>query len=118
MSSTVQSTKSEATLLWTLGAFASFAVLFWVIQTSFAKPRELDPREPDRLTNKEEIQSQQKDLISKMGLSDAGKKAIVFEKTLQLLKTRSEATSGQVVPGSPTQLKQAAEPAPTAAPQN
>ncbi|HCN27502.1 MAG TPA: hypothetical protein DIT64_01695 [Verrucomicrobiales bacterium] len=109
-----------------LGAFASFAVLFWVIQTFFVTPGDADPRAAERLANSAEISALQKDVLAKMGLSDPAKKAAVFDKTLQVLKTRPESASGQVVPGSPTQLKQAAEappaagaaPAPSATPQN
>lgn len=111
MSSTTNKNQPGATFLWVLGAFASFAVLFWVIQTVGAKKVESDPRAPERLANKEEIQKAQKELVTKMGLADSGKKEVVFTKTLELIKSRKVGPSSQVVPGSPTQLKQAAAPA-------
>ena len=51
-----------------------------------------------------------------MGLKDAAKKAEVFTKALTTLKAKPVAASPQVVPGSPTQLKQAAAPAAAPAP--
>lgn len=118
MSSTTNKNQPGATFLWVLGAFASFAVLFLVIQTVGAKKVESDPRAPERLANKEEIQKAQKELVTKMGLDDSEKKQAVFAKTLDLIKSRKVGPSTQVVPGSPTQLKQAAAPAgqPAAAP--
>ncbi len=115
MSSNATSSKAGATFLWVLGAFASFAVLFYLIQTVFAKPGAVDPRAPERLANKEEIFKAQAELVSKMGLNDAAKKTAIFNKTLELLKAKPAAVSTQVVPGSPTQLKQAAAPAPAPA---
>lgn len=111
MSSTANKNQPGATFLWVLGAFASFAVLFLVIQTVGAKKVESDPRAPERLANKEEIQKAQKELVSKMGLNDSAKKEAIFTKTLELIKSRKSGPSSQVVPGSPTQLKQAAAPA-------
>lgn len=129
MSSTDTTSKAGATFLWVLGAFAGFAVLFWLVQTVFVVPGDLDPRAPERLANSAEIAALQDELLGKMGLTEPSKKAVVFDKALELLKSRPESTSAQVVPGSPTQLKQAAEapppapaaeaaPAPAAAPQN
>lgn len=118
MSTNVNTSKTEATFMWILGAFASFAVLFWVIQTGFAKPGVSDPRAPERIANKTEITEQQEKLLSEMGLADLEKKNAVFNKAVQFLKSRPEGVSSQVVPGSPTQLKQAAEPDQSAAPQN
>jgi len=116
MSSNAQSSKAGVTFLWVLGAFVSFAVLFYVIQGLFAKPGAEDPRAPERLANKEEIVKAQNELIAKMGLDDSAKKASIFAKTLETLKAKPAGASSQVVPGSPTQLKQAAAPAPAAAP--
>jgi hypothetical protein len=117
MSAAASSPKTGATFLWVLGAFTSFAVLL-AIFLNLAKPAEVDPRAPERLANKDEIAKVQNELIAKLGLNDAAKKGQVFDKTLELLKTRKAAPSTQVVPGSPTQLKQAAAaaPAPAAAP--
>ncbi len=108
--------KSGTTFLWVLGAFASFAVLFLVIQTLGAKKVEIDPRSPERLANTVEIAKAQTDLIAKMGLNDAAKKDAVYTKALEVLQSRKPAVSTQVVPGSPTQLKQAAAAAPAPAP--
>lgn len=112
MSSTASSSKAGATFLWVLGAFASFAVLFYLIQALFVHPGEVDPRAPERLANKEEIVKAQSEIIAKMGLNDSAKKSAIFDKTLETLKSRPAGASTQVVPGSPTQLKQAAAPAP------
>lgn len=111
-----KTSKSGATFLWVLGAFASFAVLFLVIQTLAAKKVEIDPRAPKRLANTAEIAKAQTDLIAKMGLNDATKKDAIYTKALEVLQSRKPAVSSQVVPGSPTQLKQAAAAAPTPAP--
>jgi hypothetical protein len=110
MSSTDTSSKAGATFTWVLGAFASFAVLFWVIQTVFVKPGERDPRAPERLANRAEIRDQQAELLGKLGLKDPASKAALFDKALTTLKARPQGASQQVVPGSPTQLKQAAAP--------
>ncbi len=115
MSAAAQSPKPGAPFLWVFGAFTGFAILLAVF-LNFAKPGEADPRAPERLANKEEITKAQAELIAKMGLDDAAKKDAVFDKTLTLLASRKPAASTQVVPGSPTQLKQAAAPAPAAAP--
>jgi hypothetical protein len=48
-----------------------------------------------------------------MGLNDLAKKSAIFDKTLTVLSSRKPTTSTQVVPGSPTQIKQAAAPAAT-----
>ncbi|TDU80977.1 hypothetical protein EI77_00279 [Prosthecobacter fusiformis] len=115
MSPTVPSSRAGATFLWVLAAFASFAVLFYLIQVTFATQGAVDPRIPDRLANKEEILKAQSEIIAKMGLNDGSKKAAIFDKTLETLKAKPEGVSPQVVPGSPTQLKLAAAPAPEAA---
>ncbi len=116
MSSTDSPSKAGATFTWVLGAFASFAVLFWLIQTVFAKPGDRDPRAPERLANRAEIDGAQAELLGKLGLEDPARKAALFDKSLTALKARPQAASQQVVPGSPTQLKQAAAEAPPAAP--
>lgn len=116
MSSTATPSKAGATFLWVLAAFASFAVLFYLIQSLFATQGAEDPRIPERLANKEEIVKAQNENLAKMGLTDIGKKAAIYAKTLEGLKARPEGVSTQVVPGSPTQLKQAAAPAADAQP--
>jgi hypothetical protein len=70
MSSTDSSSKAGATFTWVLGAFASFAVLFWLVQTVFAKPGDRDPRAPERLANRAEIVDQQAELVGKLGLAE------------------------------------------------
>jgi hypothetical protein len=114
MSSTANTSKSGASALYLLGAFASFAVLFLVIQKLGAKQAEIDPRAPERTANTLEITKAQNSLIAKLGLNDATKKDVIFTKTLELIQSRKPAASTQVVPGSPTQLKQAAASAPAA----
>lgn len=114
MSSTANTSKSGASALYLLGAFASFAVLFLVIQKLGAKQAEIDPRAPERTANTLEITKAQNALIAKLGLNDATKKDVIFTKTLELIQSRKPAASTQVVPGSPTQLKQAAASAPAA----
>lgn len=118
MSAAASTSKPGAPFLWVFGAFTSFAILL-AIFLNFAKPAPVDPREPERLANKEEILKAQAELTAKMGLNDSSKKSAVFDKTLSLIASRKPAPSTQVVPGSPTQLKQAAAapaPAPAAAP--
>ena len=118
MSAAASTSKPGAPFLWVFGAFTSFAILL-AIFLNFAKPASVDPREPERLANKEEILKAQTELTAKMGLNDSGKKSAVFDKTLSLIASRKPAPSTQVVPGSPTQLKQAAAapaPAPAATP--
>jgi len=100
--------KSGSTFLWVLAAFASFAVLFLAIQTLTAKQGAVDPRAPERTANTAEIVKAQTELVAKMGLNDTTKKEALFVKTLEMLETRKPIVSTQVVPGSPTQLKQAA----------
>lgn len=116
MTLTAPRSKAGSTFLWVLGAFASFAVLFYLIQVVFVRPGAEDPRAPERLANKEEITKAQNELIAKMGLTDPAKKAALFAKTAESLKAKAPAVSTQVVPGSPTQLKQAAAPAAAPAP--
>lgn len=113
MSAAAPATKPGAPFLWVLGAFTSFAILLAVF-LNLAKPAPADPREPERLANKEEITKAQAELLGKLGMTDAGKKGAIFDKTLAFLAGRKPSASTQVVPGSPTQLKQAAAPAPAA----
>jgi hypothetical protein len=114
MSQPEQPKKAGATFLWVLGAFAGFAVLFSILQSTASTPE--DPRIAERLAAKEEITKLQDANLTAMGLKDAAKKAEVFTKALTTLKAKPVAASPQVVPGSPTQLKQAAAPAAAPAP--
>ena len=115
MSVAATSQKSSSQFLWVLGAFAIFAVLL-AFFLNLAERAEEDPRASERLANTAEIVKAQTELIAKMGLTDATKKERVFNETLELLKARKPSPSTQVVPGSPTQLKQAAASVPAAAP--
>ncbi|MDP1590087.1 MAG: hypothetical protein Q8M07_20205 [Prosthecobacter sp.] len=110
--------KAGATFLWVLGAFAGFAVLFTLIQATVDSKLGDDPRAPERLANTAEIVKAQTENLAKLGFSDAAKKKAVFDKTVAQLGAKKPTVSTQVVPGSPTQLKQAAAaaPAPAAAP--
>jgi len=112
MSQPETSKKAGATFLWVLGAFAGFAVLFSVLQSTVSTPE--DPRVPERLAAKEEITKLQDANLTAMGLKDPAKKAEAFNKVLTTLKAKPVGASTQVVPGSPTQLKQAAAAAPAA----
>lgn len=100
--------KAGATFLWVLGAFAGFAVLFSLIQTASGSKQGFDPREQERRDNTAEINKAQNESLAKLGLNDAAKKKTVFEKALVEIAAKKASVSSQVVPGSPTQLKQAA----------
>jgi len=117
-----QSSSKGATFTFVLGVFAGFAVLLTVIQAIWGESTINDPREEDRLKNKEEITAVQTALIEKMGLNDKAKTADLYAKTAASLKAKTPKASTMLVPGSPTQLKQLAEaaaaapaPAPAAA---
>jgi hypothetical protein len=116
MSQPDPSKKAGATFTWVLGAFAGFAVLFIAIQAISDSKQGFDPREQERRDNTAEILKAQADNIAKLGLNDPAKKKAVFEKTLAALTEKKAGVSTQVVPGSPTQLKQAAASMPPAAP--
>lgn len=118
MSQPEQPKKAGTTFLWVLGAFAGFAVLFTLIQATVDSKLGDDPRAPERLANTAEIVKAQTENLAKLGFSDAAKKKAVFDKTVAQLGAKKPTVSTQVVPGSPTQLKQAAAaaPAPAAAP--
>lgn len=115
--------KTGATFLWILGSFAAFAVLLSIFQAVGGAKLE-DPRAGFRLENRMEVQKAQEELISKMGLTDPAKAAGLIAQTAEALKAKKPAASAMVVPGSPTQLKQAASaasaapaaPAPAATP--
>jgi hypothetical protein len=115
MSAAATTPNAGSPFLWVFGAFASFAVLL-AFFLNLARPGEVDPRAAERSKNTEKIVKAQTELITKMGLADTTKKGQIFEKTVELLNSRKPTASMQVVPGSPTQLKQAAAstPAPTA----
>lgn len=117
MSQPDQPKKAGATFLWVLGAFAGFTVLFVLFQSAVDSKLGEDPRAPERTANTAEILKVQGENMAKMGMTDAAKKKALFEKTLTGVGAKKPAASAQVVPGSPTQLKQAAAaaaPAPAA----
>ena len=101
-------------MLWLLGAFAGFAVLLSVINFTSSRDVTTDPRMDERLAIKEEIFTTQQELVAKMGLADPAKAHAIFEKTDAALKAQKPVKSSIVVPGSPTQLQQAAAAAPAA----
>jgi|APTNR8051073442_1049403.scaffolds.fasta_scaffold00733_14 hypothetical protein len=114
MSAESSSNTKGASLLWLLGAFAGFAVLLSVINTTSSRDVTTDPRMDERLANKDEILAAQNELIAKMGLDDAAKAKALFDKTAAALKAQKAVKSSIVVPGSPTQLQQAAAATPAA----
>jgi len=115
MSQPEPSKKAGATFLWVLGAFAGFAVLFTLIQAFNESKQGFDPREQERRDNTAEILKAQSENIAKLGLNNPAKKQEVFASTLKALAAKPTGVSTQVVPGSPTQLKQAAASAPAPA---
>ena len=116
MSQPEQPKKAGTTFLWVLGAFAGFAVLFTLIQSGVDSKLGEDPRAQERTANTAEIAKVQNENLAKIGMSGAAKQKAVYEKALSGLGAKKPAASAQVVPGSPTQLKQAAAAAPAPAP--
>ncbi len=116
MSQPDQTKKAGATFTWVLGAFAGFAVLFIALQAFSDSKQGFDPREQERRDNTAEILAAQTKSLAALGLNDADKKKAVFEKTLTSLAAKKPGVSAQVVPGSPTQLQQAAAAVPAPAP--
>ncbi|MDZ4287786.1 MAG: hypothetical protein U0984_07500 [Prosthecobacter sp.] len=116
MSSSATTSKTGATFLWVLGAFAIFAVLFLLIQAVAGNRGHEDPRAETRQAQREEISKAQSEIVTKMGLKDPAKRDAIFAKTLSTLAAKKAGASTQVVPGSPTQLKQAAAAAAAAPP--
>lgn len=108
MSSSATTSKTGATFLWVLGAFVIFAVLFIIIQALFGNFKHEDPRAESRQAQREEVAKAQNDIVAKMGLKDPAKKDALFTKAIASLGAKKAGVSTQVVPGSPTQLKQAA----------
>lgn len=104
--------KSAPGFVWLLGAFAGFAILAAVLQGIFGAER-TDPRIPERLANWEEINKAQQASLQKMGL-EKGKSSAALAKGVTLVSGLAPSKSNMVVPGSPTQLKQAAAAAPAA----
>lgn len=108
------SNKRAPGFVWLLGVFAGFAVLGSVLGKVFTGERP-DPRGAERSANLAEITKAQNENLAKMGL-EKGKSAARLASGLEILKKQAPTKSNMVVPGSPTQLKQAATAAPVAAP--
>ncbi len=96
-------------------AFTGFAVLLAILQ-AVGGSEASDPRGEERLAARTEIQQAQTQLVEQIGLADEGKTAAIFKKTSATLSQKKPTKSAQVVPGSPTQLKMAAEEAAKVAP--
>lgn len=92
-----------------LAAFAFFAVITALVQ-HYTGGKATDPGVAVRLQNKMDVAKEQDALIEKYGLK--GNSTGVFEKTQGLIMNRKVTVTTQVVPGTPTALKQAAAPAP------
>lgn len=115
MPENVESSKKGATPVFVLGAFAAFAVLLSLFQWWRGGPP-ADERAALRTANTAETKKAQDELLAKMGLADKDKTAALFAKVAGELKKKAPAVSKMVVPGSPTQLKQAAAASPAPAP--
>lgn len=120
MSQFEQPQKAGTPILWVLGAFLGFAVLFMILSSVTGSKLGQDPRADERHANTDEIAKTQTENLAKLGFNDSAKKQAVIEKARTALAAKKPAVSTQVVPGSPTQLKQAAAasapaPAPAAA---
>ncbi len=114
MSDKSQSSKPAPGFFWFLSVLLGFAVAAaWL--TSGAAPRP-NPRDEVRAKEAAEVKALQEANLQKMGLMK-GKSTERLAKSVDLLKAMpAPAASSVVVPGSPTQLKQAPAPAPAAAP--
>jgi hypothetical protein len=100
-------------IVWLLGALAGFAVVAMLLNGVLAGTR-TDPRLAVRTSNRADIEKINNENLVKLGLVK-GKSEDALGKGLAAVKAMSPTTSTVVVPGSPTQLKQAAAaPAPAA----
>ena len=103
--------------LWLLTAFLGFAALAVVLNAIFSGVRP-NPRDEVRAANTAAIKEAQDKNLEKLGLLP-GKSAAALAKGLALVQSAKPTTSTMAVPGSPTQLKQAAQsaaPAPASIP--
>lgn len=108
--------KSGPGFFWLLTAFLGFAALAMVLNAFFVGERP-NPRDQVRAANTAALKEAQDKNLEKMGLLP-GKSAATLAKGLSLVQAGKPVTSTMAVPGSPTQLKQAAAsaaPAPTPA---
>lgn len=108
--------KGGTTFLWVLGAFAGFAILFSIFQGLFGREGRTDPRAADRSAFRAEVEKAQGPIVAKMGLNEPASRDALFKKAIDTLNGRKVGVSAQLVPGSPTQLKQAAAGAAAPAP--
>lgn len=109
MSDTTSSNKPAPGFLWFVAVFLGFAVLA-ALFTSGTHQRP-NPRDDERASLAAEIKDQQNANLAKMHL-EKGKSADQLKKAAEALKSLPPAAkSNALVPGSPTQLKQAAAPA-------
>lgn len=100
--------------LWLLGALAGFAIVAMLLNTFIAGERP-DPRAEVRAQNRDDIAKVNNDALAKIGLAK-GASDDALAKGLAAIKAQAPVKSAMVVPGSPTQLKQAAAAAPAPAP--
>ena len=100
-------------IVWLLGALAGFAVVAMLLNGAFGGTR-ADPRLEVRTTNRADIEKINNENLTKLGLLK-GSSDEALAKGLAAVKAMAPTTSTVVVPGSPTQLKQAAA-APALAP--
>jgi hypothetical protein len=96
--------------LWLLAILAGLVVVMLVLPQRSAS----DPRDLVRADNKAEIAKIHAPNLAKMGL-EKGKSTDALTKGAGLVKGQPAAASAVAVPGSPTQLKQAAAAAPAPA---
>ena len=101
-------------IVWLLGALAGFAVVAMILNSLLGGQR-TDPREAVRAANRAEIEKINNDNLAKFGLLK-GKSEEALAKGLAMVKSQAQTVSTVAVPGSPTQLKQAAEAAAAAKP--
>lgn len=108
------STHRAPGFFWLLIVFFLFAVAAAVLN-AFKGPEHLNPRDDERAKLAAEIKSSHQDSLAKMGLvwGDSSK---TLSGLLPKIQAMAPSKSTMLVPGSPTQLKQAAAAAPAAAP--
>jgi len=106
MSETATPTRAPG-FFWLLTVFLGFAALAAVLNALFAGERPT-PRNSVREANTAAIKEAQDKILEKLGLLP-GKSAAALAKGLALVQAAKPTTSTVAVPGSPTQLKQAAQ---------
>jgi hypothetical protein len=106
MSDSTHTTHHAPGFVWILAAFAAFGVLTTLLQSRFGNVIS-DPAAAGRLATKEEVLAAQTTMVAKMNLVQ-GKSSEALSKAVDTIKAMKPKTSTMLVPGSPTQLKQAA----------